>query len=164
MRVTVEIEIGEIGNRFRRAVGRHLACTYEAPEGLGYLDVHQVGRMPLVLASNKAGLDAGAKPCLQEEFQQGLVACQGGRTDEPVCESSPGKPVVDPTTARRSAITNGIPRSMLSYAHLLCEDPVRGGLLYLGTENAIHVPFDDGENRQPLQNNLPHVAVYGIVV
>jgi photosystem II stability/assembly factor-like uncharacterized protein len=62
------------------------------------------------------------------------------------------------------AITNGIPRSMLSYAHVLCEDPVRRGLLYLGTENAIYVSFDDGENWQPLQNNLPHVPVYGITV
>ena len=34
------------------------------------------------------------------------------------------------------AITNGIPRSMLSYAHCIREDPVRRGLLYLGTENA----------------------------
>src|SRR3979411_3095777 len=33
-------------------------------------------------------------------------------------------------------ITNGIPHSMLSYAHCIREDPVRRGLLYLGTENA----------------------------
>jgi photosystem II stability/assembly factor-like uncharacterized protein len=62
------------------------------------------------------------------------------------------------------AITNGIPKSMLSYTHVICEDPVRRGLLYLGTENAIYVSFDDGENWQPLQNNLPHVPVYGITV
>jgi hypothetical protein len=41
---------------------------------------------------------------------------------------------------------------------------VRRGLLYLGTENAIYVSFDDGENWQPLQNNLPHAPVYGITV
>jgi photosystem II stability/assembly factor-like uncharacterized protein len=62
------------------------------------------------------------------------------------------------------AITNGIPRSMLSYAHVICEDPVRRGLLYLGTENAIYVSFDDGDNWQALQNNLPHAPVYGITV
>ena len=62
------------------------------------------------------------------------------------------------------AITNGIPKSALSYAHVVCEDPVRRGLLYLGTENAIYVSFDDGENWQPLQNNLPQVPVYGITV
>ena len=62
------------------------------------------------------------------------------------------------------AITNGIPRSMLSYAHFVREDPVRRGLLYLGTENALYVSFDDGENWQPLQMNLPHAPVYGIAV
>ncbi|MBM3792139.1 MAG: sialidase, partial [Acidobacteria bacterium] len=61
-------------------------------------------------------------------------------------------------------ITSGIPRSMLSYARWICEDPVRRGLLYLGTENAIYVSFDDGENWQPLQNDLPHAPVYGITV
>ncbi len=62
------------------------------------------------------------------------------------------------------AITNGIPKSMLSYAHWICEDPVRRGLLYLGTENAIYASFDDGGNWQPLQNDLPHAPVYGITV
>jgi hypothetical protein len=62
------------------------------------------------------------------------------------------------------AIVNGIPHSMLSYARCIREDPVRRGLLYLGTENAIYVSFDDGENWQPLQTNLPHAPVYGIAV
>src|SRR6266404_3516419 len=61
-------------------------------------------------------------------------------------------------------ITNGIPHSMLSYAHCIRKDPVRRGLLYLGTENALYVSFDDGENWQPLQNNLPHAPVYWIAV
>jgi len=62
------------------------------------------------------------------------------------------------------SITNGIPKSMLSYARWIHEDPVRRGLLYLGTENAIYVSFNDGENWQPLQNDLPHAPVYGIQV
>lgn len=62
------------------------------------------------------------------------------------------------------AITNGIPRSMLSYAHCVREDPVRRGMLYLGTENALYVSFDDGETWQPLQMNLPHAPVYWITV
>ncbi|MBI4476765.1 MAG: sialidase [Acidobacteria bacterium] len=62
------------------------------------------------------------------------------------------------------AITNGIPRSMLSYAHCIREDPVRRGLLYLGTENAIYVSLDEGENWQSLQNNLPAAPVYWITV
>ena len=61
-------------------------------------------------------------------------------------------------------ITNGIPQSMLSYAHCVREDPVRRGLLYLGTENGIYVSFDDGENWQPLQTNMPHAPVYWITV
>ena len=62
------------------------------------------------------------------------------------------------------AITNGIPKSMLSYAHCVREDPVRRGLLYLGTENGVFVTFDDGENWRPLQNNLPHAPVYWLTV
>jgi len=62
------------------------------------------------------------------------------------------------------AITNGIPKSMLSYAKAICEDPVRRGLLYAGTENAIYVSFDDGENWQPLQTNLPAAPVSWITV
>src|SRR3989441_2733679 len=62
------------------------------------------------------------------------------------------------------AITNGIPHSMLSWAHCVREDPVRRGLLYLGTENGLYVSFDDGENWRSIQNNLPHAPVYWIVV
>jgi hypothetical protein len=52
----------------------------------------------------------------------------------------------------------------LSYAHCIREDPVRKGLLYLGTENALYVSFDDGESWQPLQSNLPHAPVYWLAV
>ena len=45
--------------------------------------------------------------------------------------------------------------SPLSYARNVREDPVRPGLLYLGTENALYVSFDDGDHWQSLQNNLP---------
>ena len=62
------------------------------------------------------------------------------------------------------AITNGIPRSMLSYAHCIREDPVRRGLLYVGTENGLYVSFDDGEKWEPLQGNLPHAPVYWMVM
>ncbi|MBA2686256.1 MAG: sialidase [Gemmatimonadaceae bacterium] len=63
-----------------------------------------------------------------------------------------------------SLIVKGIPKSPLSYAHVIYEDPARKGLLYLGTENALYVSFDDGAQWQPLQNDLPHAPVYGIVV
>jgi photosystem II stability/assembly factor-like uncharacterized protein len=61
-------------------------------------------------------------------------------------------------------IVKGIPRSPLSYAHALREDPARRGLLYLGTENGLYVSFDDGGRWQPLSAGLPHAPVYGIAV
>jgi photosystem II stability/assembly factor-like uncharacterized protein len=63
-----------------------------------------------------------------------------------------------------SLITNGIPHNMLSYAHCVREDPVRKGLLYLGTEGGLYVSFDDGKNWQRLQTNLPHAPVYWLTV
>jgi len=53
---------------------------------------------------------------------------------------------------------------MLSYAHCVREDPVRKGLLYLGTEGGLYVSFDDGKNWQPLQSGLPHAPVYWLTV
>jgi photosystem II stability/assembly factor-like uncharacterized protein len=61
-------------------------------------------------------------------------------------------------------IVNGLPRSAVSYAHIIREDPVRRGLLYLGTESALHVSFDDGEHWQQMQANLPPAPVYGLVI
>lgn len=62
------------------------------------------------------------------------------------------------------AITGGIPRGPLSYAHVMKEDPVRRGLLYLGTENGLYLSFNDGDLWQPLQNNMPHAPVYGLAI
>ncbi|MGH7678177.1 MAG: WD40/YVTN/BNR-like repeat-containing protein [Gemmatimonadaceae bacterium] len=61
-------------------------------------------------------------------------------------------------------ITSGLPKNPVAYAHFVKEDPVRRGMLYLGTEGGIYVSFDDGESWQTLQNNLPRAPVYGIVV
>jgi len=63
-----------------------------------------------------------------------------------------------------SLITAGIPKSPLSYVHWIKQDPVRRGLLYAGTENALYVSFDDGDHWLPLQANLPHAPVYGIAL
>jgi hypothetical protein len=49
-------------------------------------------------------------------------------------------------------------------ARFIEEDPVRKGLLYLGTEYALFVSFDDGANWLPLHTNFPHTAVHGVVV
>jgi len=61
-------------------------------------------------------------------------------------------------------IVSGLPKNMLSYTKVIYEDPVRRSLLYLGTENAIYVSFNAGDSWLPLQNNLPHAPVSGIVV
>jgi photosystem II stability/assembly factor-like uncharacterized protein len=61
-------------------------------------------------------------------------------------------------------IVTGIPKSPLSYAHVIKEDPVRRGLLYLGTENALYVSFNDGDAWEPLQTNLPHAPVYWLAI
>ncbi|MGH9488731.1 MAG: glycosyl hydrolase [Terriglobales bacterium] len=61
-------------------------------------------------------------------------------------------------------ITGGLPLQPNGWAHDIIEDPYRQGLLFLGTEGGIYVSFDDGDAWQPLQMNLPHAPVYGLVV
>ena len=61
-------------------------------------------------------------------------------------------------------IDGGIPRGVLSYTHVVREDPVQVGLLYVGTENGLWVSFDDGGRWHSMQSNLPHVPVHWIVV
>ncbi len=61
-------------------------------------------------------------------------------------------------------ISSGIPKSIFSYVHVIREDPVRPGLLYAGTENALYVSFDDGGDWVPLQTNLPHAPVHWLTI
>lgn len=61
-------------------------------------------------------------------------------------------------------IDGDIPRTLWSYAHCVREDPVRPGLLYLGTENAIWVSFDDGDHWHELRANLPHAPVHWLEI
>lgn len=62
------------------------------------------------------------------------------------------------------SLSTGIPKSVFSYCHWIHEDPVRKGLLYLGTENALLISFNDGKTWLSLQNNLPHAPVHHMVV
>lgn len=59
-------------------------------------------------------------------------------------------------------ITEGIPDDTLNYTRCVREDPVREGLLYLGTERALYVSFNDGKHWQPLMTNLPPAPYYWI--
>jgi photosystem II stability/assembly factor-like uncharacterized protein len=61
-------------------------------------------------------------------------------------------------------ISGGIPHSMNNSAHCVIEDPVRKGMLYLGTDNAVYVSWDDGGHWTNLNNNLPHAPVYWLTV
>lgn len=59
-------------------------------------------------------------------------------------------------------ITNGIPPGGASNA--VHEDPARKGLLFAGTEGSVYVSFNDGDNWQPLQLNLPHTSMRDLAV
>ncbi len=63
-----------------------------------------------------------------------------------------------------TAITDGIDDGVLSYTRSVHEDPVRPGLLYLGTEASVYVSFDDGNRWQKFHTNLPPAPMYGLVV
>ncbi|MFN4762151.1 WD40/YVTN/BNR-like repeat-containing protein [Gillisia sp. Q332] len=59
-------------------------------------------------------------------------------------------------------ITTGIPEG--HYVHVVREDITTPGLLYAGTEHGMYVSFDDGENWNSLQLNLPDVAIRDLAV
>lgn len=59
-------------------------------------------------------------------------------------------------------IVSGIPAN--AFTRVIREDPNRRGLLYAGTETGIYVSFNDGENWQSLQLNLPVVPITDIAV
>lgn len=59
-------------------------------------------------------------------------------------------------------ITNGIPTEHFTRA--LRADPKRKGLLYAGTENGMYISFNDGENWQPFQLNLPIVPITDLTI
>ncbi len=44
------------------------------------------------------------------------------------------------------------------------EDPVRKGLLFAGTETAVYVSFNDGEDWRPLRLNMPATSIRDLVV
>ena len=59
-------------------------------------------------------------------------------------------------------ITKGIPEDYP--VRTVREDPSREGLLYAGTEYGMFVSFDDGQNWQPFQQNLPITPITDIKV
>jgi photosystem II stability/assembly factor-like uncharacterized protein len=63
-----------------------------------------------------------------------------------------------------TSIVNGVNPAVPGWANIIIEDPVRRGLLYLGTENALYVSYNDGDNWVRFNNNMPPAPVYGITV
>ena len=61
-------------------------------------------------------------------------------------------------------ITATVPKSMNSSAHCIVEDPVRRNMLYLGTDNALYISWDDGAHWTRLRSNLPPAPVYWITI
>jgi photosystem II stability/assembly factor-like uncharacterized protein len=59
-------------------------------------------------------------------------------------------------------IATGLPDA--GTARVLREDPVRKGLLFLGTWNGIYFSLDDGDHWQTLQSNLPTATVTDLEV
>src|SRR6266849_5038220 len=58
--------------------------------------------------------------------------------------------------------SRGIPEG--SFLNCVREDPARKGLLYACTEKGVFVSFNDGEDWQPLQLNLPTTSVRDLAV
>jgi photosystem II stability/assembly factor-like uncharacterized protein len=61
-------------------------------------------------------------------------------------------------------ISGDVPKSMNSSAHCVIEDPVRKGMLYLGTDNSVYVSWDDGSHWTALRNNMPPAPVYWLTL
>lgn len=51
-----------------------------------------------------------------------------------------------------------------SFTRALRADPKRKGLLYAGTEKGIYISFDDGQNWQTFQQNLPIVPITDLAI
>ena len=58
-------------------------------------------------------------------------------------------------------IVSGLPDAPVNTVR---EDPMRKGLLFAGTELAVYVSFNDGDDWQPLQRNMPPIAIRDLVI
>ncbi|MEP7036801.1 MAG: hypothetical protein ABI891_00520, partial [Acidobacteriota bacterium] len=59
-------------------------------------------------------------------------------------------------------ITKGLPKGV--YLQTVKEDTTRKGLLFAGTELGVFVSFNDGDDWQPLQLNLPPVSMRDLAI
>jgi hypothetical protein len=61
-------------------------------------------------------------------------------------------------------ISATIPKTNMSFVHQVKEDPVKKGLLWAGTDNALYFSADDGNNWMQIKNDLPPSPIYGIAI
>lgn len=59
-------------------------------------------------------------------------------------------------------ISKNIPKSYSSFVHVVREDHKMPGILYAGTDNALYLSVDDGDNWSKINNNLPPAPIYWI--
>jgi photosystem II stability/assembly factor-like uncharacterized protein len=59
-------------------------------------------------------------------------------------------------------INKGLPGNAAT--NVVREDPLREGLLFAGTETSVYVSFNDGDDWQPLQLNLPHTSMRDLAI
>ncbi len=59
-------------------------------------------------------------------------------------------------------IVRGLPDN--ASVNTVREDPVRKGLLFAGTERAVFVSFNDGDDWQPLRQNMPATSIRDLVI
>jgi photosystem II stability/assembly factor-like uncharacterized protein len=59
-------------------------------------------------------------------------------------------------------IVNGLPKD--APVNSVREDPQRRGLLFAGTERAVHVSFNDGDDWQSLRLNMPATSIRDLVI
>jgi hypothetical protein len=62
-------------------------------------------------------------------------------------------------------IVRGLPGDQRtgSWVNVVREDPKQKGLLFAGTETTVYVSFDDGDDWQPLRQNLPSTSIRDMV-
>ncbi|MES2795823.1 MAG: glycoside hydrolase [Bacteroidota bacterium] len=58
-------------------------------------------------------------------------------------------------------IVKGLPNDPINTVR---EDPIKKGLLFAGSETAVYVSFDDGENWQSLRQNMPATSIRDLVI
>ncbi len=59
-------------------------------------------------------------------------------------------------------ITGGLPDG--GVINVVREDPLRRGLLFAGSEQAVHVSFDDGDSWQSLRLNMPATSIRDLII